>query len=63
VTDSDDQLAVDKIVYDIENYGTMRIVVRGFDDSVNIQLLNVALVPGFFISLICLIKMMEKGVH
>jgi hypothetical protein len=61
--DSDDQLAVEKIVYDIENYETMNIVVKRFDDSINIQLLNVALVFEFFISLICLIKMMKKEIH
>jgi hypothetical protein len=61
--DSNDQLAIDKIVYDIENYETMRIVVKKFDDSINIQLLNVALMFEFFISLICLIKMMKKEIH
>jgi hypothetical protein len=63
IADSNDQLIVDKIVYDIENYETMNIVVREFDDSINIQLLNVALMPEFFISLICLIKMMKKEIH
>jgi hypothetical protein len=63
ITDSNDQLVVEKIVYDIENYETMNIVVKEFDDSINIQLLNVALMSEFFISLICLIKMMKKEVH
>jgi hypothetical protein len=63
VVDSTNQLVIDKIVYDIENYETMNIVVREFDDSINIQLLNVALVFEFFINLICLIKMMKKEVH
>jgi hypothetical protein len=61
--DLENQLIVDKIVYDIENYETMNIVVREFDDSINIQLLNVALMSEFFISLICLIKMMKKKIH
>jgi hypothetical protein len=61
--DSDDQLTVEKIVYDIENYETINIVVRKFDDSINIQLLNVALMLEFFINLICLIKMMKKEIH
>jgi flagellar motility protein MotE (MotC chaperone) len=61
--DSDDQLAVEKIVYDIESYETMNIVVKKFDDSINIQLLNVALMLEFFINLICLIKMMKKEIH
>jgi hypothetical protein len=61
--DSNDQLIIEKIVYDIEDYETMNIVVRKFDDSINIQLLNVALMSEFFINLICLIKMMKKEVH
>ncbi len=63
MTDSDDQLAVEKIVYNIESYETMNIVVKKLDDSINIQLLNVALTLEFFISLICLIKMMKKEIH
>jgi hypothetical protein len=63
IVDSANQLIVDKIVYEIENYETMNIVVKEFDDSINIQLLNVALMFEFFINLICLIKMMKKKVH
>jgi hypothetical protein len=63
IIDSNDQLIVDKIVYDIESYETMNIVVREFDDSINIQLLNVALMFEFLINLICLIKIMKKEVH
>ncbi len=63
VIDSNDQLIVDKIVYDIESYETMNIVVKELDDSINIQLLNVALMLEFFINLICLIKMMKKEIH
>jgi hypothetical protein len=61
--DSENQLIIDKIIYDIENYETMNIVVKKFDDSINIQLLNVALMFEFFINLICLIKMMKKEIH
>jgi hypothetical protein len=63
VIDSNDQLIVEKIVYDIESYETMNIVVKELDDSINIQLLNVALMFEFFINLICLIKMMKKEIH
>jgi hypothetical protein len=63
VIDSENQLVIDKIVYDIENYETMNIVVKRLVDSINIQLLNVALMFEFFISLICLIKMMKKEIH
>jgi excinuclease UvrABC ATPase subunit len=41
----------------------MNIVVKEFDDSINNQLLNVALMSEFFINLICLIKMMKKEVY
>jgi hypothetical protein len=41
----------------------MNIVVKELDDSINIQLLNVALMFEFFINLICLIKMMKKEIH
>jgi hypothetical protein len=60
---SNDQLIIDKIVYNIENYETMNIVIKKSDDSINIQLLNVALMFEFFINLICLIKMMKKEIH
>jgi flagellar motility protein MotE (MotC chaperone) len=63
IIDFENQLVVDKIVYEIENYETMNIVVKKFDDSINIQLLNVALMFEFFINLICLIKMMKKEIH
>jgi hypothetical protein len=63
IIDLNDQLVVDKIVYDIENYETMNIVVKEFDDSINIQFLNVTLMSEFFISLISLIKMMKKEIH
>jgi hypothetical protein len=61
--DFENQLIIDKIVYDIENYETMNIVIKRFDDSINIHLLNVALMFEFFINLICLIKMMKKEIH
>jgi hypothetical protein len=63
IINSNNQLIIDKIVYDIESYETMNIVVRELDDSINIQLLNVALMSEFFISLICLIKIMKKEIH
>jgi hypothetical protein len=63
IIDFANQLVIDKIVYEIENYETMNIVVKKFDDSINIQLLNVALMFEFFINLICLIKMMKKKIH
>jgi regulator of replication initiation timing len=61
--DLENQLIIDKIVYDIKSYETMNIVVKKFDDLINIQLLNVALMLEFFINLICLIKMTKKEIY
>jgi hypothetical protein len=63
MTGPEDQLVAGKTVYDIEDYETMNIIAREPDDPINIQLLNVALMPEFFTNLICLIKMMKKEVH
>jgi hypothetical protein len=60
---SANQFIIDKIVYDIKDYETINIVIKEFDDSINIQLLNVALMFKFFINLICLIKMMKKEIY
>jgi hypothetical protein len=54
---------IDKIVHDIESYETMNIIVKESNESINIRLLNVALVLEFFINLICLIKIMKKKIH
>jgi hypothetical protein len=63
VIDFENQLIIDKIVYDIEDYETMNIIVKKSNESINIRLLNVALMFEFFINLICLIKIMKKEVH
>jgi hypothetical protein len=63
IIDSENQLIIDKIVYDIENYETMNIIVKKSNKSINIRLLNVALMLEFFINLICLIKIMKKEIH
>ncbi len=63
IIDSENQLMIDKIVHDIENYETMNIIVKKSNESINIRLLNVALMFEFFINLICLIKIMKKEIH
>jgi hypothetical protein len=63
VFDSENQLIIDKIVYDNENYETMNIIVRKSNEFINIRLLNVALMLEFFINLICLIKIMKKKIY
>jgi hypothetical protein len=54
---------IDKIVHDIKNYETMNIIVKKSNESINIRLLNVALMLEFFINLICLIKIIKKEIH
>jgi hypothetical protein len=63
VINFENQLMIDKIVYDIENYETMNIIVKKSNEMINIRLLNVALMLEFFINLICLIKIMKKEIH
>jgi hypothetical protein len=63
VIDFENQLIIDKIVYDIENYETINIIVKKSNESINIRLLNVVLMLKFFINLICLIKIMKKEIH
>jgi hypothetical protein len=63
VVNLENQLMINKIVHDIENYVTINIIVRKSNESINIQLLNVALMLEFFINLICLIKIMKKEIH
>jgi hypothetical protein len=63
VINSENQLMIDKIVYDIENYETMNIIIKKLNKLINIRLLNVALMLQFFINLICLIKIMKKEIH
>ncbi len=63
IIDFENQLMIDKIFHDIKNYETMNIIVRKSNESINIRLLNVALMFEFFINLICLIKIMKKEIH
>jgi hypothetical protein len=63
VIDLENQLMIDKIVHDIENYETINIIVKRSNESINIRLLNVALMLEFFINLICLIKIIKKEIH
>ncbi len=57
---SANQLIIDNIVYDIENYETMNIIIKRSNESINIRLLNVELMLKCFIKLIRLIKIMKK---
>jgi hypothetical protein len=53
----------DKIIYAIESYGTMNIVVKKPNEAVSIKLLNVILAPEFLTNLVCLSKFTEKEIH
>jgi hypothetical protein len=53
----------EKVVYFIEKYETMNIIVRDFNESINIELMNVALIFEFFTNLVCLRKFLSKKIH
>ena len=59
----DDVLIAGKTTYAIEAFGSVQITAKGPDGPVVIDLLNVALAPGFLANLICLRRFTEKGVH
>jgi hypothetical protein len=59
----DDQLRVEKIVYFIEKYDTVYIVIKKSHDSINIWLLDVVFASNFLINLICLSRFTTKNVH
>ncbi len=59
----ENRLRIDKTIYLIERYEIVHIVVKRSHDSINIQLLNVALASNFLINLICLNKFIVKNVH
>ncbi len=60
---SNDKFMIEKIVYSIEKYKTMNIIVKNSNESVNIQLVNVALIFEFFTNLMCLRKFLAKEIH
>ena len=57
----DDVLRAGKTVYSIEAFGTVEITVQTPDGPMAIQLLNVALVPGFLTNTVSLRKFVDKG--
>ncbi len=61
--ESNDELMTEKTVYFIERYETMNIIVKNSNESVNIQLMNVALIFEFFTNLMCLRKILAKKIH
>jgi Reverse transcriptase (RNA-dependent DNA polymerase) len=58
-----DVLVAGKTTYEIEAFGSVEITAKGPSGPVLIQLLNVALAPGFLTNLACLRRFTEKGVH
>ena len=52
-----------RTLYSIEAYGSVMITAQAPKGPIPIKLVNVALVPGFFTSLIALRRLTEKGVH
>ena len=61
---SDDSILFSgKTIYQIEAYGTVIITVQSPTGPIQIKLLNVAYIPGFFTNLVALRRLTEKGVH
>jgi hypothetical protein len=54
---------IDKIIYAIESYETMNILIKELNESMSIKLLNVTLAPDFLTNLVCLSKFTDKKVH
>jgi hypothetical protein len=61
--ESNDEVMTEKVVYLIERYETMSIIVEDSNESVNIQLVNIALISEFFTNLVCLRKFLSKEIH
>jgi hypothetical protein len=61
--ESNDELMTKKTIYSIEKYETMNIIVKNSNESINIQLMKVALISEFFTNLMCLRKFIAKEIH
>jgi hypothetical protein len=59
----DDVLIAGKTAYAIEAFGSVEITANAPNGPVTIELLNVALAPGFLTNLVCLRRFTDKGVH
>ncbi len=60
---SNDEFIIEKTVYFIKKYETINIIVKNFNKSINIQLMNVVLIFEFFTNLMCLSKFLTKEIH
>jgi hypothetical protein len=58
-----DVLIAGKTIYAIKAFGSVEITAKAPNGLMTIELLNVALAPGFLTNLICLRRFTEKGVH
>jgi hypothetical protein len=56
-------LIAGKTTYAIKAFGSVEITANALNGPVTIELLNVALAPGFLTNLICLRRFTDKGVH
>lgn len=59
----EDVLIAGKTTYAIEAFGRVEITVKTPTGPALIELLNVALAPGFMTNLVCLRRFTDKGVH
>ncbi len=58
-----DELMIDKIVYFIEIYETINIIIKNSNKSINIQLVNVTLISEFLTNLMFLSKFLAKEIR
>jgi hypothetical protein len=56
-------LIAGKTTYAIKAFNSVEITVNALNRLVTIKLLNVALVPGFLINLVCLRRFTDKSVY
>jgi hypothetical protein len=59
----EDVLIAGKTTYAVEAFGSVEITANAPNGPVTIELLNVALAPGFLTNLVCLRRFTDKGVH
>ncbi len=61
--DSNDRVCTDKIIYAIEGYDIVDVLIDELNKSVLIKLLNVTLASNFWMKLMCLSKFIAKEVY
>jgi hypothetical protein len=58
-----EQLITDKSVYPIKAFGSVIIIIKSLNSLTQIQLCDVAFMPGFFTNIVSLHRFIARGVH